>query len=169
MGLDESKRKRVAIVDDCPDVRFLLATVIELDDRFEVVAEAADGEGALAAVAASSPDLVLVDLDLGADDGASLIRDMRRSGTTACVVVVTASADAADHAAAFNAGADGLQSKCAMTSTMVDALAELVDRHPGGVIRHASAVADPESGWSWLSRLDRVRPVGVKAPALAAH
>lgn len=129
MGLDQLRRRRVAIVDDCPDVRFLLATVIELDHRFEVVAEAHDAHSGLAAVVASSPDLVLVDLRLGADDGASLIAELRRNGVTACVVAVTASTDANDHAAAFNAGADGLQSKSVMTSTMVDHLAALVERH----------------------------------------
>ena len=122
-------RTRVAIVDDCPDVRFLVATIVELDDRFEVVGEASDAASALATIGDTKPELILMDLDLGADHGSALIREIRRMGSTACVVVVTGSDKASDHAAAFNAGADGIQSKCAMTSTMVDELAAMVGRH----------------------------------------
>lgn len=139
-------RTRVAIVDDCPEVRFLLATIVELDDRFEVVGEASDAAGVLATVADKDPDLILMDLDLGAEHGSSLIREIRRTGSTACVVVVTGSEAPSDHAAAFNAGADGIQSKCALTSTMVDELAAIVGRHSA-----AEAVAS-------VVQLDQRRP-----------
>lgn len=118
---------RVVIVDDCADVRFLLATLIELDGRFEVVAEASDGASALAAVGDTDPDVVLVDLRLGGESGTSLIRDLRQGGATVYIVVVTASTAPNDHAAALRAGADAVQNKCSMTTTMVDELAELVD------------------------------------------
>lgn len=169
MGFDHPRRKRVAIVDDCPDVRFLLATVIELDHRFEVVAEAHDASSGLAAVVASSPDLVLVDLRLGADDGASLIGELRRSGVTACLVVVTASTDASDHAAAFNAGADGLQTKSAMTSTMVDQLAELLGRHrPTREVPQVAATTDARTIYTLPRRFGRPPELVAMSPASVA-
>lgn len=169
MGSDHPRRMRVAIVDDCPDVRFLLATVIELDQRFEVVAEAHDASSGLAAVAASSPDLVLVDLRLGADDGASLIGELRRGGVTACLVVVTASTDANDHAAAFNAGADGLQTKSAMTSTMVEHLADLVARHrPAPEVAHPASTTEARTIYALPRRFGRAPELAAMSPAAVA-
>jgi DNA-binding NarL/FixJ family response regulator len=169
MGSDHPRRKRVAIVDDCPDVRFLLATVIELDHRFEVVAEADDASSGLAAVVATSPDLVLVDLRLGTDDGASLIGELRRSGVTACLVVITGSTDANDHAAAFNAGADGLQTKAAMTSTMVDQLADLVARHrPDRAVPQAPSTTRPRAVYTLPRRFGPAPELVALSPASVA-
>lgn len=50
-------------------------------------------------------------------------------GTKACIVVVSGSTAPPDLAAAYDAGANAMQSKCSMTSTMADELAELVARH----------------------------------------
>lgn len=135
---------RVVLVDDCEDVRFLLATLMELDGRFDVVGEADDAASALASVAANDPDVVLVDLRLGRRSGTSLIRDLHRRGAKACIVVVTASVSPEDHAAAFAAGAHAVQVKGTMISTMVDDLADLVERHASGFRRCDTPAAGSE-------------------------
>ncbi len=152
-----STRIRVVIVDDCPDVRFLLATVIELDSRFEVVAEASDAERALASVAATKPDLVLIDLHLRGSRGASVIRDLREQGVTACVVVVSGSATFADRSAALHAGANAIQGKNSMTSTMVDELAALVSLHGEramGENRSGPKASPSDAGWLVVREID---------------
>lgn len=63
---------RVLLVDDHPVVRFGLRAVLEATGRVTVVAEAASGEQALALIGTASPDVVLMDLNLGAGiDGAA--------------------------------------------------------------------------------------------------
>ena len=160
-------RTRVAIVDDCSTVRFLLASVLELDDRFEVVGEAGDARAALATVAATQPELILMDLDLGAEDGSSLIRKLRHAGSSACVVVVTGSDDPRHHAAAFDAGANGIQDKCALTTTMVDDLADLVSGYtvPANTPPERRSRAASRPSWFTVRRQIRRGAVGVPACA----
>lgn len=124
-------RIRVVIVDDSSDVRYLLATIMEVDGRFQIVGEAHDADAGVALVGDESPDLVLIDLQLGGHDGTWLIRELRERGRDAVLSVVTASSDRRDHDAALAAGADSVHNKMSMTSTMVDELAALVsERSP---------------------------------------
>lgn len=59
---------KVLIVDDHPLVREGLRQVLALPG-FVVVAEAGNGEAALAAVAAAGPDVVVLDINLPGDNG----------------------------------------------------------------------------------------------------
>lgn len=122
----ETSRIRVAIVDDSEDVRYLLATVMEVDGRFQIVGEADGANDALDMVAETRPHLVLVDLQLEGLDGTWLVRELRRRRETAVLAVVTASTHAEEHDAALAAGADAVHNKMSMTSTMMDDLASLI-------------------------------------------
>jgi CheY-like chemotaxis protein len=122
----DATRIRVVIVDDSEDVRYLLGTVMEVDGRFEVVAEAHDAAEALLLVPRQAPDLVLVDLHLDGHDGNWLIRELRQRAVGAVLALVTASSRPEEHAAAIAAGADAVHNKMSMTSTMMDELADLV-------------------------------------------
>jgi hypothetical protein len=42
-AFEEERRMRIVLADDREDVRILMRAVVELDGRFEVVAEADDG------------------------------------------------------------------------------------------------------------------------------
>lgn len=124
-------RIRVVIVDDSRDVRYLLATIMEVDGRFEIVGEARDADSSLSLVSDVAPDLVLVDLELGAHDGTWLIGELRQRGSDVAIAVVTASGVDAEHEAALAAGADAIHNKMSMTSTMADELATLVEGRAG--------------------------------------
>ena len=121
-------RIRVVVVDDSSDVRYLLATIMEKDGRFEVVGEAHDAAEAIAVVDDVRPDLVLVDLQLDGPDGTWLITELRRSGVDAALAVVTGSALQRERDAAMEAGADSVHGKMSMTTTMTDDLAAIVAR-----------------------------------------
>lgn len=60
---------RVLIVEDEPRVRRCLRQRLELEPDLEVVAEAADADGALAAGAAAPVDVVVLDVVLPGRDG----------------------------------------------------------------------------------------------------
>lgn len=58
------------VIDDSEPMRVLVRRLLEPEDSgFDCVAEAAGLDQALSRYAQSSPDLVLVDMNLGADDG----------------------------------------------------------------------------------------------------
>ena len=63
------ERIRVAIADDQQLVRMGLRMVLDAQPDIEVVAEAEDGEQAVAAVRRSGPDVVLMDIRMPGLDG----------------------------------------------------------------------------------------------------
>jgi CheY-like chemotaxis protein len=98
---------RVLIVDDQPDIRRLIRMTLE-DEPFELQ-EAADGEQALAAVAAWRPDLILLDVMMpGRFDGLQVCASVRANPGSADtrVVLLSARADGQDRDAGHAAGAD---------------------------------------------------------------
>jgi response regulator NasT len=62
-------RLRTLLVDDVEDIRALLRILMEQDGRFDVVAEAADGEEAVAVARQHRPDLVIMDVQMPKLDG----------------------------------------------------------------------------------------------------
>jgi DNA-binding response OmpR family regulator len=79
---------RLLIVDD--DARFRgLARVAVTAAGFTVVGEAADAAQARALAATAAPELVLVDVHLGADDGLALAAELRARRDAPAVVLVS--------------------------------------------------------------------------------
>ncbi len=71
------KRARIMLVDDHPMVRERLAEVINREADLTVCGEAEERHEAVAAIPATRPDLVIVDLTLKDSDGLELIKDIR--------------------------------------------------------------------------------------------
>ena len=65
---------RVMIVDDQQPFRAAARAVVERVAGFELVAEVGSGEDAVASCATSAPDLVLMDINMGALDGIEATR-----------------------------------------------------------------------------------------------
>ena len=100
--------------------RYLLATALESDGRFAVIAEAGNAKDGVAAIEKHAPDVALVDLQLGGPNGATLIKKLRKKGNDLTVVVVTSSDEERELDAARRAGADAIVNKRDLTSTMLD-------------------------------------------------
>jgi CheY-like chemotaxis protein len=79
----------VVVVDDEADLRALLRAALPLSG-IEVVGEAEDGWAALAEVARSEPDAVVLDLRMPGLDGWDTLRQLRESFPTTGVVLYTA-------------------------------------------------------------------------------
>jgi DNA-binding response OmpR family regulator len=95
--------ERVLVVDDEPTVREVVQRYLERDG-YQVEA-AADGTGALDALAARPFDLVVLDLMLPGVDGLEICRTIRAAGPTA-VIMLTAKGDEADRIVGLELGAD---------------------------------------------------------------
>lgn len=86
----------ILIVDDSAAVRKILARVLsQLDLPIGQVIEAADGEEALAALAANQVGLVLTDVNMPKMDGLTLLRQMKASPQLGRVPVVLISTEGA--------------------------------------------------------------------------
>ncbi len=113
---------RVALADDHALVRRGLAALLATDGRFEVVAEAGDGEQALAAVRATAPDVLLLDLSMPRLDGLETLRQLRSAGVRSRILVLSMFDDDQFIAQALSFGANGYLLKHAMDDELFEAL-----------------------------------------------
>jgi len=111
---------RVLIVDDHPVVRDGIRGVLEHEDGFEVVGEAADGAEALARVAGAPVDVVLMDLRMPGMGGVEAITELRRSHPQVRVLVLTTYDEDRDVLPAIEAGATGYLLKDSPRATLLD-------------------------------------------------
>ena len=111
----------VLIVDDHPSFRACARALLEAEG-FDVVGEAEDGEGALAAVPELNPDLVLLDVQLPDVDGFSVAARLT-AARAAPAVVLTSSRDGADFGSLVaQSGAKGFVPKAELSGAAIAAL-----------------------------------------------
>jgi two-component system, NarL family, invasion response regulator UvrY len=126
---DASRLVRLLVVDDDEGIRALLEVSVQLDHRFELAGMAATGAEALAAVAASSEellDVVLLDVTLPDRDGIELVREVRRVLPNVHVALFTGWSDAQTLQRADNAGADAVFGKDGDPQGLLDRIHALV-------------------------------------------
>jgi CheY-like chemotaxis protein len=78
-------RKKIAVVDDTPDIRLLLTKILE--DLYDVTTYE-DGISALAGISQDVPDLVLLDIMLPGIDGKEVLRRLRSDPALAQLPVI---------------------------------------------------------------------------------
>ncbi|HUG15531.1 MAG TPA: response regulator [Thermomicrobiales bacterium] len=78
----------ILIVEDDPVIRELLLELLDIEGYPAIAV--ADGASALRQLKIRRPSLILLDLNLPAMDGEGFLREMRRSGRSAPVVLLTA-------------------------------------------------------------------------------
>jgi CheY-like chemotaxis protein len=82
---------RVLVVDDEPDLRFMLRRIFT--QAGHEVTEAGNGAVALAAARQSPPDLVVTDIMMPVMGGVELIRALRADPVTASIPILSVSGD----------------------------------------------------------------------------
>ncbi len=80
----------VLVVDDEPDVRTALSTMLEMEGH--KVLEAADGTEVLPAAREYAPDLILLDISMPGMDGFEVLRELGRDDTLSRIPVILVTA-----------------------------------------------------------------------------
>ena len=112
---------RVLIVDDHPSFRASARKLLE-SEGYEVVGEAADGAGALAAAAKLHPDVVLLDVQLPDLDGFQVAERLARLEHSP-EVILTSSRDCADYGSCVEkSGARGFVPKAELSGAALTTL-----------------------------------------------
>jgi DNA-binding NarL/FixJ family response regulator len=113
---------RVFLVDDHPIVRHGMAQLLAGQADLEVCGQASDAPTALDALAAAVPDVVIVDLSLGASSGIDLIADIKAQLPRAAVLVVSMHDEQLYAERSLRAGAAGYVMKHEATEAIVRAV-----------------------------------------------
>lgn len=119
--MSDTSAIRVLIIDDHPVVRVGLRMLITVKSELVVVGEAGNRAEALAAVR-QQVDVIVLDLDLGCDQGLDLIPELLAASPRARILVLTGVRDAKTHAAAIDLGAKGLMLKEDAPQKIIEAI-----------------------------------------------
>ena len=103
--------QRIVVVDDSEGFRSLLQWFLGSLPEVQIVAEARDGLDAIEQVARTKPDLVLMDVCMPRLDGLQTTRQLRTSGESARIVLLTAYGDTIPRWLAEEVGADDVLDK----------------------------------------------------------
>lgn len=120
---------RVLLADDQSLVRGALAALLSLEGDISVVAEAGDGEAAVAAAREHTPDVALLDIEMPGMDGIEATEALRRAVPACRVLIVTTFGRPGYVRRALEAGASGFVVK----DTPATELAEAVRRVHAGL------------------------------------
>jgi two-component system NtrC family response regulator/two-component system response regulator HydG len=119
-------KDRILVVDDEQNARTALKTILQ-EEGYDV-AEAGDGEQALAQLEAFRPAVVLTDVRMPRMDGITLIRRAREGGSDAVFVVMTAFASIEAAVDAMQAGAENYLVKPLDVRTTLVVLGKALER-----------------------------------------
>jgi DNA-binding NarL/FixJ family response regulator len=102
------KKVRIALVDDHPIVRDGLRKLLELEEDFEVIAEADNGRKMLEMIDEVRPDVVLLDLKMPGMDGLTALQAMQNGPLKTRIIILTASEDKNEWVQAMKLGCSGI-------------------------------------------------------------
>jgi CheY-like chemotaxis protein len=165
----EARKVRVALVDDSDAIRRLVRLHLDLDGRFTIVGEAADGFAAIELVAATTPDLLIIDRHMPNLTGVEALPRIRQVSPDTAVVLYTSDADAGTYQAAIAAGALDVVLKEAPGDELVDALSDILVKHWTEAAAHPGVKIGPvpsSSALAWIDNAERIVEAVRAQPAL---
>jgi len=158
---------RILIVDDHAILRAGLRMLIDQNPAMKVIGVAGNGREALALAASEQPDLIILDILLGDEDGLTLLPELRDAATSARVLVLTGLRSSESQRRAILAGAMGVVLKEHAAEVLIKAINKVhqgevwLDRSLMGSVLDQMTQAqeiDPEKG-KIASLTDREREV----------
>jgi DNA-binding NarL/FixJ family response regulator len=121
---------RVVLVDDAEDLRELIKRVLDREDDFTVVGEAADGRAGIEATRSQLPDVVLLDIAMPVMDGLQALPQIRKVCPGTVVVVLSGfGSDSRAAQKALELGAHGFLNKGDTQGKLVERLRVILASH----------------------------------------
>lgn len=166
MHVPDVKPIRIVIVDDHTLIRAALRMLLESRPGVVVVGEAAGLDDALSTTSREQPDIVLLDLDLGAVNGVDMLPQLHTAAPKTHVVVLTGVRDVESHRRAVRLGAVGLVLKDKAAEVLLQAITKV---DAGEVWLDRVLVADVLSEMTRPKLRQPIDPEAVKIATLTAR
>jgi DNA-binding NarL/FixJ family response regulator len=165
----------LVVADDHPVVRSGIVSLLTAEDDLQVVAEASNGNEAVAAALEYRPSAILMDLRMPERDGVGAIEAILAEWPDAAIVVLTTYGTDEAIVRALEAGASGYLLKDAPSADLVDAVRRAAAGEtvlaPPVAKRLVDRVRDPQAGALSLREIEVLRGVasGNTNAAIAAE
>ena len=124
MIVDNGSPKPITVIlaDDHAVVRSGIRDFLQQDERLLVIAEASNGDQALALALAQNPDVLVLDIQMPGRNGIEVAKAVRASGSNMGILILTAYDDEPYILGALQAGANGYVLKTAEPDELVEAV-----------------------------------------------
>jgi two-component system NarL family response regulator len=127
---DTTKKIRVILADDHPVVRNGLAAMVDQQADMEVVAEASDGDEAIALYERFQPDVMVLDLRMPKRDGAAVVQHVMAVNPKARLLIMTTYDGDEDIFRCLSQGAKGYLLKDAPRQEILSAIRAVSEDRP---------------------------------------
>lgn len=113
---------RILLADDHPSLRAGLATILNAEPGFSVVAEAGSGSETIRKAASSSPDVLVVDIRMPDGDGIQTIKELMKINPKVKTLILTTYDNEEDVFNGLEAGARGYILKDTTREEIIEAV-----------------------------------------------
>lgn len=120
--------KRILVIEDEPEMRRNLLTILRLENFVPIGAE--NGRVGLEAARREKPDLILCDVMMPELDGHGVLQALRSDASTSCIpfIFLTARGEKPDVRSGMNLGADDYLTKPVVKAELLSAIASRLKR-----------------------------------------
>jgi DNA-binding NarL/FixJ family response regulator len=157
------KTIRILLVDDHSLFRESLSRLLEAEPDFQIASTCATSAEALDAIARQHIDVVLLDYDLGDEQGSGFLEESRRRGFAGRILMVTAGMTDGGTLRAFEAGSSGVFLKHSPPGQLVEAIHKVArgemwldSRAVQALVAGASAKSSEQDASESLSARERL-------------
>jgi DNA-binding NarL/FixJ family response regulator len=159
---------RILLVDDHSLFRESLSRLLQTEPGFNIVGSCATVSETLALVAQERPDIILLDYDLGEEQGPAALAEIRQSGFEGRVLMVTAGMSDAATVRVLEGGSEGIFLKHSSPAQLVEAIRKLMAGEPWldpramrSVIAGATGRSEEQRNSQMLTQRERLVLQGV--------
>ena len=164
MATPQTKTIRVLLIDDQAVVRSGLRLLIESRPGLEVTGEAGNRDDALKIASREQPDVIVLDLNLGNDNGLALLPELLGVASDAHIIVLTGVRDVDKRDQTMDLGAKGVVLKEDGAGELLNAIEKVY--RTGGYWLEPGAVKRLIGKKSWRASEQQVDPEAAKITTL---
>ncbi len=122
---DFKRKRKVIVVDDKYEHASGVRELVNLENDYEVIANAGNANVAISLIKKYQPDIVLMDINMPEMDGINAIAEIQKLGVKTKIIVLTAYDDADLIYRAMKVGACGYVLKTMVSAQLIKALDEV--------------------------------------------